>query len=156
MKGQVFCRNILFLTVFVLTGVESSTGNLLGNIFMCSPSAEYVLNECHIQYERERIEFGGDYCCIYAKFRECLRERMAIACRRSIQQLVDAKIGLNRPRDCLGVYYPSARCWFFYNVMLIILIAALIGLSILGIVVFCCYRCLVRMFPAKMDVEGRK
>jgi len=141
---------LLFLTVFVL-GVESSSGNLLGNIFMCSPSAEYVLNECHLIYERERYEFGGDYCCIYAKFRECLKERMAIACRRSIQQLVDAKIGLNRPRDCLGVYYPSARCWLFYNVMLIAGIAGLIAISILAVVVFCCYRCLTRMFPPKID-----
>ena len=141
---------VLFLAVCFL-GIKSSSGNLLGNVFMCAPSAEYVLRECHDLYERERYEFGGDYCCIYAKFRECLRERLAIACRRSIQTMVDAKLGLNRPRDCLGVYYPSARCWLFYNVMLIGVIVGLIVLSVLAVVVFCCYRCLTRMFPAKID-----
>jgi hypothetical protein len=148
MKGQVF---ILFVAMFSFLGVESSSGNLLGNIFMCSPSAEYVLNECHLMYERERYEFGGESCCIYAKFRECLKERMSIACRRSIQQLVDAKIGLNRPRDCLGVYYPSAWCWFFYNVWIIAAVIGVIILSILSVVVLCCVRCLKNMFPAKVD-----
>ena len=151
MKGSHGLISSLLTGLLVLVGVESSRGNMLGNIFLCSPSAEYVLNECHALYERERYEFGGDYCCIYAKFRECLRERMAISCRRSIQQLVDAKIGLNRPRDCLGVYYPSAYCWLFYNVTLLFAIMGVVGLLILAIIVFCCYRCFTRMYPAKEE-----
>lgn len=150
MKYQVF---FIPLVMTLIIRVESTSGNMLGNIYMCSPSAEYVVNECHHIYEEERSEFGRDYCCIYAKFRECLRERLAIACRRSIQLLVDAKLGLNRPRDCLGTYYPSAWCWFFYNVYLLAIIAGVIGLTIITAIVFCCYRCLTRMFPANVDTK---
>jgi len=134
--------------VFLAFAVSLSSENLLGNAYMCSPSAEFVVRECHRIYEEERYEFGYDYCCIYARFRECLRERLPITCRRSIQQMVDAKIGINRPRDCLGVYFPSVRCWIFYNLWIIIIIVVAILLVILGTIVICCFRCCNRMYPA--------
>ena len=141
---------LFFAIILFMPG--GNEGNMLGNIFLCSPSAEYILHECHKQYEMERYEFGGDYCCIYAKFRECLNERLAISCRRSIQQLVDATIGIDRPRECIGVYYPSIRCWLFYNIFLLALIVGIIGLAFLGILVVLCYKCLARMYPQK---EGK-
>lgn len=148
-KSNVMLLLMIFVSITMSGSV--SDGNLLGNIYLCAPSAEYVLHECHTIYEKERYEFGGDYCCIYAKFRDCLREKMAISCRRSIQQLVDAKIGLSRPRDCLGIYYPSATCWLFYNAMII---AGIVGLILVGFFcfcVFCCYRCFTRMYPPKIE-----
>ncbi|KAI1307596.1 hypothetical protein HDE_00677 [Halotydeus destructor] len=126
-------------------------GDLLGNILTCSPSARYVLHECYAQYERERDEFGGTYCCIYGKYVSCLKEKMDIWCRRSIQQLVDATVGkplpynARDPKGCQGIYYPSAYCAVFFNSRLILAIGSLVAIALtLACVVCCCHCCLRR------------
>lgn len=138
------------MMVLLLAGVrpQSTTGDLLGNILKCSPSARYVLHECYQHYEREKDEFGSSYCCIYAKYRACLREKMDIWCRRSIQQLVDATIGVPQPYDpkdpkgCQGTYFPSAKCAVFFNLRLIAAVASLVAIAIgLACIICCCHCC---------------
>lgn len=91
LNPSLFGALSLFLVV-IFTKPKSINGDLLGNILSCSPSARYILHECYAEYERERDEHGGHpYCCIYAKYRGCLKEKMDIWCRRSIQQLVDGE-----------------------------------------------------------------
>lgn len=138
------------LLIFISSQLRVTSSDLLGNILKCSPSARYVLHECYQTYEQERaeFEFGHANCCIYAKYVACLKEKMDIWCRRSIQQLVDATVGqavLYDPKDpkgCQGTYYPSAKCALLFNLRLILAVASLVGIAIgLAFVICCCHIC---------------
>lgn len=133
-------RATLLLVLLFVTGSHADFMN-------CQVAGTAASSICSEKMSVDLTRYGGSNCCIVAKLKHCLTQRMGDSCGRQVESLSVTVMNklMSEASGCGDYEYVSATCLYFFYEEIVLSVAMVIFVLIATIVIYnllsCCIDC---------------
>lgn len=130
----------LMLVLLITTGSHAD--------FMdCLTTGTTASSICSEKMSVDLKRYGGSNCCIVAKLKHCLSQRLDDSCGRQVESLSSTVMNalMSQPSGCSDYEYVSITCLYFFYEEIIVSVAMILVVLIATILIYtllsCCIDC---------------